>query len=384
MSDPSTRREFLKSSVALVAGASLAGRSHARGMLAADASTPPLDVEWRNKQPEMRYRKLGRTGLMISEIVCGGDPIAPDNNRHVELAIELGLNYLDTSPAYGRGKSEEGYAQVIQGSKRDRVFVTTKIDPFSENRYQAYLEVFKGLGPSEQEAIIHEASEDLARRQLTLPDYMGNYFTGQVRQAEQNALANALEKRYGAKIDRQKVYAGTIIQSIEGSLRRLETDHVDLMLCPHGATSPAEVQIPEIYETFEKLRKEGKVRFLGVSSHSDPAGVLKAAAESGVYSMAMVAYNFINRHHLEPVIEEARRRDFGVIAMKTAQAAFFPDRSTKPYPERVALLEKLVPGEDGIHQKAYRWALSNSNLSAIISNMVDEKQVRENLAVART
>ncbi len=58
----------------------------------------------------MRYRRLGRTGFMISEIVCGGDPIAPDNNRHVEAAIDFGLNYLDTAPTYGDGKSEEGYS----------------------------------------------------------------------------------------------------------------------------------------------------------------------------------------------------------------------------------------------------------------------------------
>jgi hypothetical protein len=49
-------------------------------MLAAEA-------EWRNRQPEMRYRKLGRTGFLISEIVCGGDPISPTNNPHVSGVI---------------------------------------------------------------------------------------------------------------------------------------------------------------------------------------------------------------------------------------------------------------------------------------------------------
>ena len=53
----------------------------------------------------MRYRRLGRTAYMISEIVCGGNPITPTNVRHVEVAIEMGLNYLDTAPAYGDGES---------------------------------------------------------------------------------------------------------------------------------------------------------------------------------------------------------------------------------------------------------------------------------------
>ena len=91
-----------------------------------------------------------------------------------------------------------------------------------------------------------------------------------------------------------------------------------------------------------------------------------------------------NNRHVEMAIEEAHRRDFGVIAMKTAQAVFHPDRSPEPIPERSALLDRTVPGELNLHQKAYRLALLNPHLSAAISNMMDEKQMRENLAVVRT
>ena len=59
------------------------------------------------------------------------------------------------------------------------------------------------------------------------------------------------------------------------------------------------------------------------------------------------------------------------------------DRSTQPIPERAALLNQTVPVDLNIHQKAYRFALNNPHLSAVISNMVNEQQVRENLAVAR-
>ena len=383
MANPMTRREFVRTSIGIAAGAGLADRSRTLGAAERGGATAEPEVEWRNKQSEMRYRRLGRAGFMISEIVCGGDPIAPDNNRHVELAIELGLNYLDTAPAYGGGKSEMGYSGVIQGSKRDRVFINTKVSPLSGTRYEAYRKIFEGLNRDEQAAILKEANADIERRRVTVPNYLGTYFTGQVRQVEQMALANAVERKYGSKIDRQQVYVDTIIKSLEDSLGRLKTDHVDLMMCPHGAASPAEVQVHEIYEAFEKLRKAGKVRFLGVSAHNDPANVLRAAMETGVYSVAMIAFNVLNWDYVAPVIEEAHKRDFGVIAMKTAQAVFMPDRSPKPIPERAALLDKTVPGEMGLHQKAYRLALSNPNLSAVISNMVDEKQVRENLPVAR-
>ena len=376
------RRDFLKTSVALAAGISAL---HTGSPSAGDAAMPAggVDVEWRNRQSEMRYRKLGRTGFMISEIVCGGDPISPANNRHVELAIEMGLNYLDTAPEYGEGQSERGYGAIIQGSKRDRVFINTKVSAFAPARFGAYEMIFATLNREEQAAILREVSEDIEQRRVTVPNYFGNYFNGQIRQVEEAALANALEKKYGARIDRPRVYAKTIVDSLEGSLKRLETDHVDLMMCPHACSSPAEVQIPEIYEAFETLRKHGKVRFLGVSAHNDPAGVLKAAMRTGVYSLAMVACNILNWQYVAPVVEEAHKQDFGVIAMKTAQVIFEPDRSTTPVPERAALLNQTIPGDLGLHQKAYRFVLNNPHVSAVISQMADEKQVRENLPVAR-
>ena len=376
------RRDFLKSSVALVVGTSAAWATPV-GAGGAAAPTVAAEVEWRNKQPGMRYRRLGRTGFMISEIVCGGDPISPTNNRHVELAIDMGLNYLDTAPEYGEGQSERGYGAIIQGSKRDRVFINTKVSAFAPTRFGAYEMIFATLNREEQAAILREVSEDIEQRRVTVPNYFGNYFNGQIRQVEEAALANALEKNYGRKIDRPRVYVKTIVDSLEGSLKRLQTDHVDLMMCPHACSSPAEVLIPEIYEAFETLRKQGKVRFLGVSAHNDPAGVLKAAMRSGVYSLAMVACNILNWQYVAPAVEEAYKQDFGVIAMKTAQVIFEPDRSTTPVPERAALLNQTIPGDMGLHQKAYRFVLNNPHVSAVISQMADEKQVRENLPVAR-
>jgi aryl-alcohol dehydrogenase-like predicted oxidoreductase len=190
-----------------------------------------------------------------------------------------------------------------------------------------------------------------------------------------------LERRYPGRIDARATYADTMTRSVEESLRRLGTDHVDILMCPHGASSYAETQIPEVHETFERLREQGKVRALGVSAHNDPAGVLRGAIASGVYSVAMVAYNVTNRAYLESALGEAKKADFGVIGMKLAQAVFDPDRSTNRRPERMALLDQVVPGDLNPYQKAYTFGLSNANLSAVISNMVDEKQMSENLAV---
>ena len=49
---------------------------------------------------------------------------------------------------------------------------------------------------------------------------------------------------------------------------------------------PEEVEMPEVFETFAELKRQGKARFLGASSHNDPAGVLRAAVEGGQYDVA--------------------------------------------------------------------------------------------------
>ncbi len=379
MSGSLDRREFLQGSLA-AAGATTAFGSAGR----ADASrgAPSPEGEWRNRQAGMRYRRLGCTGFMVSEIVQGGDPVSPDNRRHVEMAVERGLNYLDTAPAYGGGQSESGYAEVLKAVGRDKVFLTTKVSALGGARNRAYQEVFAGLTRDEQESVLKEMAEDLRERDATLPTYMGNYFGGQLQEIENDALSDVLERRYPGKIDARATYAETMVRSVEESLRRLKTDHVDILMCPHGASSYAETQIPEVHETFERLREQGKVRALGVSAHNDPAGVLRGAVASGTYSAAMVAYHVVNHAHVAPALAEAKAADFGVVAMKVAQAVFEPNRDARPRPERVALLERTVPDETlNVFQKAYRFGLSNPNLSAVISNMVDAKQVEENLAV---
>ena len=376
MSVPLDRRAFLAGSLAVAGGA----LSRASGATAATGEAS-AEGEWRNRLPGMKYRRLGRTGFMVSEIVQGGDPITPDNYRHVQVAVERGLNYLDTAPVYAGGKSEPGFAEVLKAVGRDRVFVTTKVSAFGGTRNDAYQKVFAGLTRGEQESVLKEVTGYLRERDATLPSYMGHYFRGQLEEIENDALSDVLETRYPGKIDARAAYAETMVQSVEGSLRRLGTDYVDILMCPHGASSYAETQVPEVHETFERLREQGKVRALGVSAHNDPAGVLRGAMAAGVYSMAMVAFNIVNRVHVEPALKAAKAADFGVIAMKVAQAVFRPNRKAIPRPERVALLEQTVPGDLNTFQKAYRYGLAHPHLSAVISNMADEAQVTENLAV---
>ncbi len=367
------RRNFLT-----YAGAAAASGIAARGPA---AGAPP--AEWRNKQSGMAYRRLGRTGFMISEIVMGGNEISPARYEHVLEAVDRGLNYLDTAPAYGRGASEEGFAKVIKARSRERVFLNTKVSAWDGNRTALYRKIFDSLPAPEQQKLRTLVEDEIRRRGLIEYDHIGMYNASQPDQVRGAVLADLMEDRYGRRIDRRTNYYQIILDSVEESLRRLDTDYLDVVTCPHGASTRGELlNYPEIFEAFEKLKKEGKARHLSVSAHNNPGGVLEAALEAGPYSMAMVAYNIVNHQWVAKALELAGKGGLGVIAMKSAR----PVHDTRPGrtvdPVRTARIEAAVAGPWKIPQKAYLWNLRNPNLSAVIANMQDSAQVREDLALA--
>lgn len=353
------------------------------------AGNPPSNKkiipEWKNRQEGMAYRMLGRTGMMISEVVSGGDPVRPGNTRQIEVAIEKGLNYLDMAPAYGGGDCEKAYSEIIDSSsKRDKVFMTTKVSGFTSVRDRMYKEIFDGLPSGKQEVIVNRAKEIRAQRGVDKPGYFFLYWPGQDRSMDAGYISNAMAPDYGHLVDGSKAFQEKIITSVEGSLERAKTDHFDILMCPHGANSPEEVNIPEIWETFAKLKKQGKVRFLGLSSHNDPAGVLREAHRTGMFDVAMVAYNIANGGYLEDAIDKAHNEgQMGIIAMKVAMAVATHHKAIQPIPQwRIDKVNRIVPGDMKAPMKAYVWALQNPNISAVISNLWDETFVEENLSLA--
>src|SRR5437763_504420 len=144
-----SRRGFLRAgaATALLGGAGVAPRT---GPLLPTAAAAEPTGEWRNRQSGMSYRRLGRTNLMISEVVSGGDPITLANYKHLELALEMGLNYLDMAPAYNGGDTERAYGKLLASSPslRQKVFLTTKISDFNKQRERMYRELFDRLPES--------------------------------------------------------------------------------------------------------------------------------------------------------------------------------------------------------------------------------------------
>jgi aryl-alcohol dehydrogenase-like predicted oxidoreductase len=347
-------------------------------------SVSASDLEWRNVQAEMAYRRLGRTNLMVSEFMSGGSKISPDNVKHLEVAIERGLNFIDTAPAYGRGKSEKGLSQILNpSSKRERVFVNSKVSFFDNTRNKTTEQIYQKLTSTQKEEIDNEIERRIKsgyelNPDYTIPYYREDLYESQIRDAY---LADAIERHFPEKINRQILYYQHIIDSVEKSLERLQTDYLDIIMCPHGVSSPREMHIHEILEAFEKLKKDGKVRFLGASAHSNPAGMVMTAATVGHYDVAMPAFSFINAKYFDAAFKAAKKVDMGIIAMKTAKPFTVIRNDKLRFPQAIQRLEKAVPEVYPIWAKAYLWVLSHDNISSINSDMPNEQYVKDNLAL---
>jgi len=383
-----TRRSFLNAGAAAVALGAAASATRATASAAGrDDASPapgaPAEPEWRNRQPGMAYRRLGRTNLMVSEVVSGGDPITLENYKHLSLAIEMGLNYLDMAPAYNHGDTERAYGKLLAATPglRDKLFLATKVSDFNKVREGMYDKVLKALPSSKQESIRKQAAELRATRGVEAPGYFLEYFPGQPHAFDASYLRIAMLPEYGPKVEGGPALRKVMVESLEGSLKRVGTDHFDLLMCPHGANAPEDLT-PELAEVFADLKRQGKVRFLGVTSHNDPAGVLGAAADAGHYDAAMVAYNVINGGYMAEAVRKAASKGLGVIAMKAAHAVATHHKSLQPVPDwRIAKVNRVVPGDLKPPQKAYLWALQNPQITAVISNLWDETHVRENLSL---
>ncbi|MHC4946367.1 MAG: aldo/keto reductase, partial [Planctomycetota bacterium] len=258
----------------------------------------------------LKYRRLGRTNLMISEISLGGSPVPPE--PVFKKAIEMGVNYVDTSSTYSNGNSERIIGKMIKG-RRDRFHVATKFHPGRKYKTR------KGL-----------------------------------------------------------------IEEVEGSLSRLETDYIDVLLF-HGAKSPEWPLNEEVLAAFELLRKQGKIRFTGVSCHNDPVGVLTPLIESGHYDMITLGYNaysgelvekdkvykdYLKRSGIEKVIALARQKDVGVLAMKTMAGG-----------ERQDLAAFRKEGVS-LPQAKLKWVLQNASINGLITEMTSFEMLEENLAAS--
>ena len=151
----------------------------------------------------MNYRRLGNTGLQISEIGLGGwltvgHASSRETSRNVlEAALDLGINFLDTANAYARGKAESAWGEMLKGRRRDDYVLATKV-----------------------------------------------YFP------------------MGEKPNQSGLSRKHIVEQCAGSLRRLKTTHIDIYQCHrYDENTPLE----ETVRAMDDLVKQGKIIYWGFS-----------------------------------------------------------------------------------------------------------------------
>jgi uncharacterized protein len=163
-----------------------------------------------------------------------------------------------------------------------------------------------------------------------------------------------------------------IIAAVEESLRRLRTDRLDLIHV-HACDRVDRIMAPPLHEAFDRLKEQGKARFLGVSSHTPnlPA-VADAAIDSGRFDVVMLAYHHGMGWDLDRILAKAAGHDVAVVAMKTLKGAKHQN------------LSGFRDEASSYTQAAFRWVLSNPHVSCLVVSFSEPQHVDEYLFASGT
>jgi hypothetical protein len=158
-------------------------------------------------------------------------------------------------------------------------------------------------------------------------------------------------------------------QHLETSLRELNTDYIDIWYL-HAKSSPSEIP-DEMIEVQQQAKKQGKIRFAGVSTHSGQKELLPWMAKKGAFDVVLTAYNFTMDAGINDAIAAAAQSGLGVVAMKVMAGGA---RSQKPGDPNY---KKLT--QEGAMLAALKWVVSKPHISTTIPSITDMDQLDENL-----
>jgi predicted aldo/keto reductase-like oxidoreductase len=254
-----------------------------------------------------RYVTLGRTGLRVSDISFGSSSLSdPVLVRH---ALDRGVTFFDTAETYRFGWSEEAIGEALLGM-RDRVVLSSKTKAGARDT-----------------------------------------------QAE-------------------------MMRALDGSLRRLRTDYLDIYF-NHAVNAVERMRNQEWWAFSERAKQQGKIRFSGMSGHgSRLADSLDYAIDQDLVDVVLVAYSFAQdpafydrlRHvfhyvalqpELPRLLDKAKEKNIGVIAMKTLMGARLNDM-------------RAYERDGGTYaQAALRWVLSSPRVDALVISMNSTEAIDE-------
>lgn len=290
----------------------------------------------------MNYRTLGRTGLRCSEIGLGtwafasqiyGDVAQHDALTTIRAALDLGITFFDTAPLYGT-PTRDGVSEEILGN---------------------------GLGADRSRVIISTK--------------FGRY-------ASEKATPN---------FHAQRAY-----ESVEGSLRRLSTDYLDVVFF-HSPFGPHEIH-DDVWAALGDLKQQGKIRFIGhsISLFQDTQQMARDWAAARKIDVIQVVYSLMNRE-AATLISDLGAQGIGVVARESLANGFLSGSITKDtvFPknnlnarydtEEIAARVDYVNHlafliRDSIQtmpQAAYRWVLDNPDVSLVLSGAKNEVELHD-------
>ena len=260
----------------------------------------------------MNKRKLGRTGLEVSPIAIGGaafayahqsqgwDPMSEDGRKVVyatlNAALDRGINYVDTAPAYGNGYSETLVGEVMKTRRKDCVLAS-----------KVWYEL----------------------------DHKG------------------------------------VIDSVHQSLKRLQTDYIDILQVHGRMYTPAEVQhilTGGPLDALLELREAGKIGHIGITTE-EPWTVIPFLAHEAV-EVYQIAYNIIYQAAARHFLIEAAKVNAGVVSMRTMTSGIFQREASFLAPEWQSARD--------LYEVALKFVLSDSRVHAGIVGMRWPEEVDQN------
>ena len=224
-----------------------------------------------------------------------------DNPNLIRAALDAGMVHLDTANGYMRGKNEEVIGEVLKGRPRDSFVVATKI----------YL-------PRNENTGIYKES------------------------ATQEAFSGRLDT----------------------SLKRLGLDSVDI-LYHHNVWKKESVLYEPIVKAMETARRNGKARFLGISTHQSEPEVIHATVDSKFYDVILTSYNFRQKNNTEvkKAIARAAAAGLGIVGMKAIAGVV------------------SAQGEKVDARAALKWVLQDPNVHTIVAGFTTFDQLELDLSV---
>jgi aryl-alcohol dehydrogenase-like predicted oxidoreductase len=299
----------------------------------------------------MKYREFGRLAWKVSEIGFGtwalGSDWGPQDDRislaALHRAIDLGCNFIDTARAYGNGRSERLIARVREERARDGLYVATKIPP-----------KMPGDWPP------------------------GPYDT--------------VEERYPASHVRAEV---------EKSLRDLQTECLDLVQV--HTWSRAWNRDPSVFEALQKIRREGKIIGIGISTPEHDQNAVIDLIRNGLVDSVQLIYNIFAQEAQEGLFFEAQEHHVAVIvrvpfdesalAGKLTESTRFAegdirgsyfagDRLARTV-RRVEAIKQVISGrEPDMAAAALKFALKPKAVATVIAGTRNPVQAAKNCAIS--